>query len=148
MQNILYKHRQQDLAQQSAIAIIDDVEPPITDLIAEIENKGFTIKSFARAAHLPEEVIEAFSSREVRFGSIVRQAIESVASLLGLPAKLIDNYLLRRASLQPSHWKADEPPQFSQMEFLELIEHAHSDFSDADKKYWLSQKPQESDLSE
>lgn len=145
VQNILYKYRRNDLAQKATVETVDNVAaaPPIVDLIEEIERKGFTIKTFARAARLPEDVIEVFNSREVRYGSIVRQAIENVASALRVPIQIIDNYLLESANPAPMHARADEPPRFvSQMEFLEIIKY-DPDFRDEDKQYWLEQKPQE-----
>jgi len=145
VQNILYKYRQNDPAKQVTTEKVIDVAtaPPIVDLIEEIERKGFTTKTFARAARLPKDAIEVFSSREVRYGSIVRQAIENVASILRVPVQFIDNYLLQSANPAPMHAKADEPPQFaSQMEFLEIIKY-DPDFRDEDKQYWLAQKPQE-----
>jgi hypothetical protein len=148
VQNILYKYRQTDSVKQSTTEAVIDVAaaPPIVDLIEEIERKGFTTKTFAHAARLPEDVIEVFSSREVRYGSIVRQAIENVASVLRVPVQIIDEYLLQSANPAPMHARADEPPQFvSQMEFLEIIKY-DPDFRDEDKKYWLTQKPQEEEL--
>jgi hypothetical protein len=149
VQNILYKYRQDDSAKQATTEAVIDVAaaaPPIVDLIEEIERKGFTTKTFAHAARLPEDVIEVFNSREVRYGSIVRQAIENVASALRVPVQIIDNYLLQSANPAPMHARADEPPQFvSQMEFLEIIKY-DPDFRDEDKQYWLTQKPQEEEL--
>ena len=145
VQNLLYKYRQSDPAKQALKEKIDDVAvaPPIIDLIEEIERKGFTTKTFARAVRLPEDVIDVFNTREVRYGSIVRQAIKNVAAALGFPEINIDNYLLLNANPPPMYAKADEPPRFvSQMEFLEIIEY-DPDLSDDDKQYWLSQKPQE-----
>lgn len=147
VQNILYKYRRNDLAQKATTETIDDVAavPPIVDLVEEIERKGFTTKTFATAARLPEDVIEVFNSREVRYGSIVRQAIENVASILRVPIQIIDSYLLESAKPAPMHARADEPPRFvSQMEFLEIIKY-DPDFRDEDKQYWLEQKPQEDD---
>lgn len=149
VQNILYKYRQNDSAKQTTTEAIINVvaaAPPIVDLIEEIERKGFTTKTFAHDARLPEDVIEVFSSREVRYGSIVRQAIENVASVLRVPVQIIDNYLLQSANPAPMHARADESPQFiSQMEFLEIIKY-DPDFKDEDKQYWLTQKPQEEEL--
>ena len=145
VQNLLYKYRQSDPAKQALTEKIDDIvaAPPIVDLIEEIKRKGFTTKTFARAVRLPEDVIDAFNTREVRHGSIVRQAIKNVASTLGFPEINIDNYLLLNANPPPMYARADEPPQFaSQMEFLEIIKY-DPDLSDDDKQYWLSQKPQE-----
>lgn len=145
VQNILYKHRQNNSAKQATTEAVIDVAaaPPIVDLIEEIERKGFTTKTFAHAARLPADVIEVFNSREVRYGSIVRQAIENVASVLRVPVQIIDDYLLQTANPAPMHARADEPPQFvSQMEFLEIIKY-DPDFRDEDKQYWLTQKPQE-----
>lgn len=142
VQNLLYKYRLKDLFQQSRTEKVDDIAA-IVDLNGEIEKKGFTTKSFASAARLPEDVIEAFNSREVRFGSIVRQAIKNVASVLGFSEETIDIYLLQSPNPQPMHARADEQPQFaSQMEFLEIIKY-DPDLSDEDKQYWLEQKPQE-----
>lgn len=145
VQNILYKYRQNDLAKQVTIEKVNDVAvvSPIIDLIEEIERKGFTTKTFAHAARLPEDVIEVFSSREVRYGSIVRQAIENVASVLRVSVQIIDKYLLKSANPAPMHARADESPRFaSQMEFLEIIKY-DPDFREEDKQYWLAQKPQE-----
>lgn len=142
VQNLLYKYRLNDSANRAEVERRGEISP-ISNLVEEIQRKGFTVETFARAVRLPEDVIEAFNTREVRFGSIVRRAIKNVASALGLTESDIDNYLLLVANPQLTHLKADESPQFaSQMEFLEIIRY-DPDFSDEDKQYWLSQKPQE-----
>ena len=149
VQNLLYKYRRNDAAEQSLTNKVDDVViEPIVDLAEEIERKGFTTKTFARAARLPEDIIDSFNTREVRYGSIVRQAIKNVAAILRVPIQIIDDYLLQAANPSRMHAKADEPPRFaSQMEFLEIIKY-DPDLSDEDKQYWLTQKPQEEDSSE
>ena len=149
VQNLLYKYRRNEAAEQSLTNKVDDVViEPIVDLAEEIERKGFTTKTFARAARLPEDIIDSFNTREVRYGSIVRQAIKNVAAILRVPIQIIDDYLLQAANPSRMHAKADEPPRFaSQMEFLEIIKY-DPDLSDEDKQYWLTQKPQEEDSSE
>lgn len=142
VQNILYKHRQTDLSVKVEV-INADYFAPIDSLFGEIERKGFTIKSFAKKARLPETVIEAFNTREVRVGSIVRQAIKNMAAVLMVPVQIVDDYVSKFANPDPMHARADEAPRFNtQMEFLELIA-TDPDLSDEDKQYWLSQKPQE-----
>lgn len=147
VQNLLYKYRQNDLTLQSEAMKVDEVSP-IVDLMEVIEGKGFTLQTFAKITRLPEDIIETFNNREVRFGSIVRQAIINVASALGVPVETIDDYLLKLTKLQPMHARADEPIQFdSQMEFLEIIKY-DPDISEEDRHYWLNQKPQEEEQSE
>lgn len=142
VQNLLYKYRLNGSSAQAEIEQPSETSP-INDLFEVIQRKGFTLQTFARAVRLSEDLIEAFNTREVRFGSIVRQAIKNVASALEFAESQIDNYLLRGANPQPSHLKAVEAPQFAaQMEFLEIIKY-DPDLSDEDKQYWLAQKPQE-----
>lgn len=142
VQNILYKHRQRDLSVKVEV-INADYFAPIESLFGEIEKKGFTVKTFAPKARLSETVIEAFNTREVRVGSIVRQAIKNIASVLMVPVQIVDDYVSKFANPEPMHARADESPRFNtQMEFLELIA-TDPDLSDEDKQYWLSQKPQE-----
>lgn len=144
VQNVLYKYRQSNTAYHLESEKNDEAAVlAIDDLIGEIEKKGFTLKTFGEITRLPETVFEAFNTREVRFGSIVRQAIKNVASVLGIPEQTVDNFLLLASNPQPMHARADESPRFSsQMEFLELIE-TDPDLRDDDKQYWLSQKTQE-----
>ena len=140
VQNLLYQRRQSDSAKQAAEKV-DDITP-IVSLYSDIERNGFTVKTFAPVARLSETVIEAFNTREVRFSSIARQAIENVASALGRSAQDLGNYLSQPANPQPMHARADESPQFSsQMDFFELIA-TDPDLSQEDKQYWLAQKPQ------
>ena len=142
VQNLLYKYRQNDLAAQAVTEKADDIAP-IVNLFDEIKSKGFTIKAFAKKARLPETVIEAFNTREVRVGSIVRQAIKNVASVLLVPVQIVDDYVAKFANPEPMHARADESPRFNtQMEFLELIA-TDPDLSEEDKLYWLAQRPQE-----
>lgn len=142
VQNILYKHRQTDLSVKAEI-INSDYFAPIESLFGEIERRGFTVKTFGKKARLPETVIEAFNTREVRVGSIVRQAIKNMAAVLMVPVQIVDDYVSKFANPDPMHARADEAPRFNtQMEFLELIA-TDPDLSDEDKQYWLSQKPQE-----
>jgi hypothetical protein len=142
VQNLLYKFRQDNSAIGQESEKAEDIAP-IVNLFDEIKRKGFTVKSFAKKARLPETVIEAFNTREVRFGSITRQAIKNVALSLGRSAQDVGNYLSQAANPQPMHARADESPRFSsQMEFLELIA-TDPDIEDDDKQYWLAQKPQE-----
>lgn len=141
VQNLLYKYRQNDLAAQAVTEKADDIAP-IVNLFDEIKSKGFTIKAFAKKARLPETVIEAFNTREVRVGSIVRQAIKNVASVLLVPVQIVDDYVAKFANPEPMHARADESPRFNtQMEFLELIA-TDPDLSEEDKLYWLAQRPQ------
>lgn len=144
VQNLLYKYRRNEAAKQTLTNKVGGVvTEPIVNLAEEIEKRGFTTKTFARAARLPEDVIDTFNTREVRYGSIVRQAIKNVAAILRVPVQIVDDYLLQAANPSRMHAKADEPPRFaSQMEFLEIIEY-DPDLSDEDKQYWLAQKPQE-----
>lgn len=142
VQNLLYKYRQADSTGQAETEKVDGIAQ-IDSLFGEIERKGFTLKTFAKKTRLPETVIEALNTREVRVGSIVRQAIKNVASVLMLPVQIVDDYVSKFANPEPMHARADESPTFSsQMEFLELIE-TDPDIEDDDKHYWLAQKPQE-----
>lgn len=144
VQNLLYKYRQADSTGQAETEKVDDIAQ-IDSLFGEIERKGFTLKTFAKKTRLPETVIVALNTREVRVGSIVRQAIKNVASVLMLPVQIIDDYVSKFANPEPMHARADESPTFSsQMEFLELIE-TDPDIEDNDKQYWLAQKPQENE---
>jgi hypothetical protein len=142
VQNLLYKHRQADSTAQAETKKVDGIAQ-IDSLFGEIERKGFTLKTFAKKTRLPETVIEALNTREVRVGSIVRQAIKNVASVLMLPVQIVDDYVSKFANPEPMHARADASPTFSsQMEFLKLIE-TDPDLNDDDKQYWLAQKPQE-----
>jgi len=142
VQNLLYKLRQDNSATGQESEQAEDITP-IVNLFDEIKRKGFTVKTFAKKTRLPETVIEALNTREVRVGSIVRQAIKNVASVLMLPVQIVDDYISKFANPEPMHARADESPQFSsQMEFLELIA-TDPDIEDDDKQYWLAQKPQE-----
>lgn len=142
VQNLLYKFRQDYSAIGQKSEKVEDIAP-IVNLFDEIKSKGFTVKSFAKKARLPETVIEAFNTREVRVGSIVRQAIINVASVLMVPVQIVDDYVSKIANPEPMHARADESPRFnSQMEFLELIA-TDPDIEDDVKQYWLAQKPQE-----
>lgn len=144
VQNILYKYRRGDSTAQPEAAKVDDAAP-IVSLFGEIERKGFTVKTFAPVARLSETVIEAFNTREVKYGSIARQAIKNVALALGRSAQDVGNYLSQTANPQPMHARADESPRFSsQMDFFELIA-TDPDLSEEDKQYWLGQKPQENE---
>lgn len=142
VQNLLYEYRQKDLAQQSEEKKVDEIYS-VVDLVEVIEGKGFTLQTFAKITRLPEDIIETFNNREVRFGSIARQAIRNIASALQVPVEAIDEYLEKNPKLQMMHARSDEPIQFpSQMEFIEIIEY-DPDISEEDKHYWLEQSPQE-----
>ncbi len=142
VQNLLYKFRQDDSVIRQESEKVDGIVQ-IDSLFGEIERKGFTLKTFAKKTRLPETVIETLNTREIRVGSIVRQAIKNVASVLMLPVQIVDDYVSKFANPEPMHARADESPTFSsQMEFLELIE-TDPDIEDNDKQYWLAQKPQE-----
>lgn len=144
VQNILYKYRQSDVSILPKLEKVDNFTP-IENLFSEIERKGFTVKTFSEKVRLSETVIEALNTREVRVGSIVRQAIKNVASVLMVPVQIVDDYISKFANPEPMHARADEAPRFNiQMEFLELIA-TDPDLSDEDKQYWLSQKPQENE---
>jgi len=139
VQNILYKYRLNDSAIQVLTQKVDEISP-LVDLKAEIKRKGFTVKSFARAAGLSETIIDAFHTREVLFASIKRKAIENVAATLGYPFEIVRNFLRLNAVPELSHLKADEPPRFSsQMDFSELVA-TDPDMTNDEKKYWLDQK--------
>lgn len=139
VQNILYKYRLNDSAIQAQTQNVDEISP-LVDLKAEIKRKGFTVKSFARAAGLSETIIDAFHTREVLFASIKQKAIENVAATLGYPFEIVRNFLQLNAVPELSHLKADEPPRFSsQMDFSELVA-TDPDMTDDEKKYWLDQK--------
>jgi transcriptional regulator with XRE-family HTH domain len=139
VQNLLYKYLQDNSVAQAATEKVDEIAP-LVDLKGEIQRKGFTIKSFARAAGLSETIIEAFHTREVLFASIKRKAIENVATTLGYPFEIIKNYFLLGAMPEPSHLKADETPRFSsQMDFSELVA-TDPDMTENEKKYWLDQE--------
>lgn len=139
VQNLLYKYRLNDSANQAQTEEVADILP-LVDLKAEIKQKGFTVKSFAKAAGLSETIIDAFHTKEVLFSSIKRKAIENVASVLGLPILVVKNYLQLNATPELSHLKADEPPCFSsKMDFSELIA-TDPDLTDDEKKYWLEQE--------
>lgn len=139
VQNILYKYRLSDSAAQAQTQEVDKFSP-LVDLKAEIKRKGFTVKTFARAAGLSETIIDAFHTREVLYSSIKRQAIENVATALGYPFEIIRNFLRLNAVPEPLHLKADEPPRFSsQMDFSELIA-TDPDMTEDEKKYWLEQE--------
>lgn len=138
VQNLLYKFRQDNFAAQAVTEKVDEIAP-LVDLKGEIKRKGFTVKSFARAAGLSETIIDAFHTREVLFASIKRKAIENVAATLGYPFEIVKNYFLLGAIPEPSHLKADEPPSFSQMDFSELVA-TDPDMTNDEKKYWLNQE--------
>lgn len=139
VQNLLYKYRQSDQAAQARTEKVDEALP-LVDLKAEIKRKGFTVKSFARAAGLSETIIDAFHTREVLFASIKRKAIENVATVLGYPFEIVRNFLRLNAVPEPSHLKADEPLRFSsQMDFSELVA-TDPDMTDDEKRYWLDQE--------
>lgn len=142
VQNLLYKFNQDNSATGQESEKVEHITP-IVNLFDEIKRKGFTVKTFAKKTRLPETVIEALNTREVRVGSIVRQAIKNVASVLMVPVQIVDDYVAKIANPQPMHARADESPRFSsQMEFLELIA-TDPDIEEEDKQYWLAQKPQE-----
>lgn len=139
VQNLLYHRQKKD----SAIKTQENIEnsEPIISLFDDIKRKGFTVKTFAPVAWLPETVIEAFNTREVKYSSIPSQAIKNVASALGRSIKDVSDYLLKFANPAPMHARADESPEFSsQMDFFELID-TDPDISEKDKQYWMSQKP-------
>ena len=142
VQNLLYEFRQDNSVAEQKLEKAEDIAP-IVDLFDKINSKGFTLKTFAKKTRLPETVIEALNTREVRVGSIVRQAIKNIASALMVPVQIVDDYVSKIANPQRMHARADESPRFSsQMEFLELIA-TDPDIEDDDKQYWLAQKPQE-----
>ncbi len=132
VQNLLYKYRQADSTAQAETEKVDGIDQ-IDSLFGEIERKGFNLKTFAKKTRLPETVIEALNTREVRVGSIVRQAIRNVASVLMLPDQIVDDYVSKFTNPEPMHSRADESTTFSsQMEILELIE-TNPDIEDNDK---------------
>ena len=69
VQNLLYKYRLTDSVTQVKMQEAKEISP-LLDLKAEIKQRGFTVKTFARAAGLSETIIDAFHTREVLFSSI------------------------------------------------------------------------------
>ena len=140
IQNSLYKFRQSDSSlQESPDRAAEDTVLPIMDLYEEIEKSGFTVEDFYKKAKLSETVVECFNSSQVRYGSIVRGAIQIMSEILSVPAAAFDDFLKRLPAHKPTHWKADEAPRFAdQMEFLELIEF-DPDLTPEEKSFWLNQ---------
>lgn len=135
VQNLLYQQRRDKEAATEA--------EPITDLLTEAKQKNFSIDSFAAATNLSRGLLRMMNKRQVRFGSIPREAIANIASALGRLISVVEAFLDAGMRLVPEHFKAKQAPVLDQVyEFSYLVEIDH-ELSQEQKQHWLARIPSE-----
>jgi hypothetical protein len=140
IQNSLYKYRlKASSMSEPVVDEADDTILEIIDLYDEIKKNRFTEEEFYKKTKLSETVVEAFNNRQVRYGSIVRGAIQIISETLNIPVIAFESFIKKVPVIKPTHMKASRAPQFhAQMEFLELIEY-DPDLGPDEKRFWMSQ---------
>jgi hypothetical protein len=131
VQNILHEQRGSASAAQ-----------PLSSLVDEAERQHMSLDRFAEAAEMSVPMIVMLDRRQVRYESIPRKAVESIAGVLRKLVAAVDSYLKGDMQFAPAHYRSDEPPKAaSQCDFSYVVE-IDPDLNDEQKERWLALTPQ------
>ena len=115
---------------------------PLSSLIGVTDKRGMTLDAFAHETGLSVGLIVALNNRLVRIGSIPREAVESVAHVLGRSVDTVFAYLQLPPTLSTSaQYKAEGTPTAApQRDFFELVR-IDRELTEAQKQRWLALDP-------
>lgn len=107
----------------------------------EIETQYRDPNEFYEKTGLSEGILWTLDERQVLFETIPRKAIQSIADALGKLFETIAGYLESEMQLDPSYYKAEQPPEITtQISFADLLR-MDDDLTLEQKTYWLTQTP-------
>lgn len=131
VQNILHEQRE----------ISSAAHQPLSSLVDEAERQHMSLDQFAEAAEMSVPMIVMLDRRQVRYESIPRKAVESIAGALSTLIAAVDAYLKGAMQLAPAHYRSEEPPKVSSQYDFSYVVEIDPDLSDEQKEWWLAFTP-------
>ena len=114
-------------------------QPPVRSLLDEARAQGLRPRQFAAAAGMGESLLAKLDRGLIRFASIPREAMESLAEALHRDLASIQSYLeARTPSVAPmAAFKADQAPEVGQPEDFASAVETDATMSAEQRQRWL-----------
>jgi hypothetical protein len=146
VQGLLHARRMQTADGRTAgnTAERSKISSPLSSLIGAADEQGITLDAFAHETGLSVGLIATLNNRLVRVGSIPREAVESVARVLGRSVDAVLAYLRLPPTLSMSaQYKAERTPTAApQRDFFELVR-MDRELTEEQKQRWLALDPKQ-----
>lgn len=115
-----------------------ETAPRLHSLIGAARAAGLSLHDLARAAHLGEAIVRKLDRRLIRFASIPRQAIDSLADAVRCQAQAVSWYLQQPATFAAAaHYRADRVPQLAEPEDFIVAVEKDPTMTPEDRRWWL-----------
>ena len=114
-------------------------QPPVRSLLDEARAQGLRPRQFAAAAGMGESLLAKLDRGLIRFASIPREAMESIAEALHRDLASIQSYLeARTPSVAPmAAFKAEQAPEVGQPEDFASAVETDATMSAEQRQHWL-----------
>jgi hypothetical protein len=97
-----------------------------------------SLDQFAEAAGMSVPMVVMLDRRQVRYESIPRKAVESLAGALRKLIAVVDSYLKGDMQLAPAHYLSDEAPKAAGLYDFSYVVEIDPDLNDEQKDWWLT----------
>lgn len=127
VQNLLHENSQRD-----------DASYPLKSLLGAAKAAGMSLNAVACAVHLGAAVVRKLDRRLIRFASIPKDAIVSIAEAVRHPVEAVSEYLQRPPTFAAgAQYRASRMPQLSEPEDFIVAVQRDPTMSPADRGRWL-----------
>ncbi len=135
VQNLLHRQEQGQAMSRAAVA-------PIRSLIEEGRACGLTPRQLAQAAGFGDSLLRKLDRRLIRYASIPREAIETLAAALRQEVESVARYLQQGPTFAAAaQYRAERAPELAEPEDFFIAVHTDPTMTAEQRARWLALAP-------